>query len=47
MAAVARMLHMAERAPELFDFLLVGIFLALCQFEGFEHFFHLVERFAQ
>jgi hypothetical protein len=31
----------------LFDFLFVGIFLALGEFKRFEHFFHVIERFAK
>ena len=41
------MLHMPQRAAELFDFVLVSIFLALGQFEGFENFFHIIKCFAQ
>jgi hypothetical protein len=45
--SVSRMLEMAQRAAELFDFLLVRIFLALGEFQRFEHFFHVVQRLAK
>jgi hypothetical protein len=45
--SVSRMLKMAQRAAKLFDFLLVGIFLAFGEFECFEDFFHIIERFAE
>jgi hypothetical protein len=38
---------MPERAAKLFDFVLVGIFLALGEFESFQDSFHVIERFAQ
>jgi len=41
------MLEMSQRAAELFNFVLVRIFLALGEFEGFEDLFHVIERFAQ
>jgi hypothetical protein len=41
------MLQMPEGAAKLFDFVLVRIFLALCEFKRLEDFFHIVERFAK
>lgn len=38
---------MPERAAKLFDFVLVGIFLALGEFEGFEDLVHIIQSFAQ
>jgi hypothetical protein len=41
------MLQMPERTAKLFDFVLVGIFLTLGEFESFEDTFHVIKRFAQ
>ena len=41
------MLEMSQRTAQLFDFVLVRIFLALREFERFEDFFHVIERFAK
>ena len=38
---------MSQGTAELFDFLFVRSFLALCEFKGFEDFFHVIERFAK
>jgi hypothetical protein len=45
--AVFGMLQMPQRAAKLFDFVLVGIFLALGELEGFENFVHIIQSFAQ
>jgi hypothetical protein len=45
--SVFGMLQVPERAAKLFDFVLVGIFLTLGKFEGFEDIFHVIKRFAQ
>jgi hypothetical protein len=41
------MLQMSERAAELFDFVLVRIFLALGEFECLENCVHVIKGFAQ
>ncbi len=46
-AAVPRALHVAQTAAQRFDFLFVRIFLTFGQFKGFQHAFHVIQRFAQ
>ncbi len=40
-------LQTVEGAAERIYLILIGIFLAFCQFEAFQHCLHLVQRFAQ
>jgi hypothetical protein len=39
--------QLAQGAPKLFDFLFISELLTLGQFQGFEHFLHSVQRFAE
>jgi len=45
--AVAWTLEMPQRTPERLNFLFVGVFLALSELQGLEHFFHVVESLSQ
>ena len=47
MAAIARVVELAQRAAQGLDLVLVGVLLTLGQFERFQHALHLVEGFPQ
>ena len=47
LGALPRAVQVAQAAAQGLDFVLVGILLPLCQFQGFQHQFHVFQGAAQ